>query len=205
MKNLLYISILFLTVSCSILKKSSSVNSSFSPAMQELINDGTDEQIMRVFKITDEQDSILLRMQCTDIAKEDLALARKLSSRMLATVQDSLSAGVGIAAPQVGILKNMVIVQRFDKEAFPFETYVNPKIVSYSEEKQPCPEGCLSIPEKQAITQNRAKSIDIEYMTLEGEMISETVSAFTAVVFQHEIDHLNGILFIDHLEEELKE
>jgi peptide deformylase len=98
----------------------------------------------------------------------------------------------------------MVIVQRFDKEGFPFETYINPVIVKYSEEKQPCPEGCLSIPNKQATTQNRSKSIDIEYMTLEGELKNETVSSFTAVVFQHEIDHLNGILFIDHLEKELK-
>lgn len=186
------------------MKKSNVQESSFSNSMQELINSGSEKDIMRVFKITDYQDSILLRTQCTDIEIADLELAKKLSARMLQTVQDSMSAGVGIAAPQVGILKNMVVVQRFDKDDFPFETYVNPKIVNYSQEKQPCPEGCLSIPDKQAITQNRSQTIEIEYMTLEGEIINESVSGFTAVVFQHEIDHLNGILFIDHLKEELK-
>ena len=101
-----------------------------------------------------------------------------------------------------GILKNIIWVQRFDKEKFPFEVYLNPKILQYSKKKQPCPEGCLSIPDKRGTTQNRAYAILIDYDKMDGTHVTEMVEDFTAVVFQHEIDHLNGIMFIDHLEKE---
>jgi len=114
-----------------------------------------------------------------------------------------LSMGVGIAAPQVGILKNMICVQRFDKESFPFEIYCNPVITKYSVKKRPCPEGCLSIPKLSATTYDRAYTVLIEYDTLKGEHKIESVSDFTSVIFQHEIDHLNGILFIDHLKKDI--
>jgi len=69
--------------------------------------------------------------------------------------------GVGIAAPQVGILKQIIWVQRFDKEGFPFEVYLNPKIINYSAEKQDCKEGCLSIPDRSDTTKTRSESITI--------------------------------------------
>ena len=128
-----------------------------------------------------------------------------LSQRLLATVQDPVNAGVGIAAPQVGILKNMIVVQRYDKEGFPFETYVNPTIKQYSKKTQFCLEGCLSIPKKMDTTKNRAYAILLEYDKLDGTHEIEMIEAFTAVIFQHEIDHLNGILFIDHLDIEIEE
>ena len=111
--------------------------------------------------------------------------------------------GVGIAAPQVGILKNIIWIQRFDKEHFPFEVYLNPKIIKYSEDKQTVKEGCLSIPNRTEILNSRAQSITIEYDTMNGEHKTETVISFTSVIFQHEIDHLNGILYLDHLQKEL--
>ena len=158
---------------------------------------------MRVFLITNKQDSVLLRKASSDVRISDQDSSLKIfTERLLATVKDSMSLGVGIAAPQVGILKNVIWVQRFDKEAFPFEVYLNPTIRSYFNEKQDCMEGCLSIPDKSAMTKIRAQKIILEYDDLEGIHHKESVEGFTAVVFQHEIDHLNGILFTDHLEEE---
>ena len=111
--------------------------------------------------------------------------------------------GVGIAAPQVGILKNIIWVQRFDKEDAPFEVYLNPRILKYSEKTQTVREGCLSIPNRSDTLNSRSFSISIEYDTMNAEHKSESVEGFTSVIFQHEIDHLNGILYLDHLQKEM--
>ena len=161
---------------------------------------------MRIFLITNKQDSILLRTKSNRINLNiDLETTKLLSQRLLSTVQDPAHAGVGIAAPQVGIIKNMIVVQRYDKEGFPFETYINPTIKQYSKKTQFCLEGCLSIPDKMDTTKNRAYAILLEYEKLDGTHEIEMIEAFTAVIFQHEIDHLNGILFTDHLDIEIEE
>lgn len=161
---------------------------------------------MRVFKITNYSDSILLRTKSSTIKVDpNDEILKTFVKRLYATVRDSMSLGVGIAAPQVGVLKNIIWVQRFDKEDFPFEVYLNPEIVEYSKEKQPCLEGCLSIPERRDTTYTRSETITIEYDRFDKTHMREKVSGFTAVIFQHEIDHLNGILYLDHLEKEIKE
>jgi peptide deformylase len=76
---------------------------------------------------------------------------------------------------------------------------LNPEISSYSKMKQDCREGCLSVPGIRGTTKNRSYAIMIEYNTLSGEIKRELVEGYTAVIFQHEIDHLRGILFFDHL------
>ena len=185
--------------------KSVSVNqtvglSKFTIAQESLIMDGDSLSAMRVFKITNITDSILLRAKSERVIAdpEDVVL-RHLVSRLYYTMRDSLNMGVGISAPQVGILKRVIWVQRFDKEGLPFEAYLNPVINYYSDEKLPCREGCLSIPDRMDTTRVRARRIGIEYDLLSGLHQSETVEGFTSVIFQHEIDHLDGILYIDHL------
>ena len=178
----------------------------FSERERKLIQSDVATKPMRVFLITKKTDSVLLRTKSLPInMKKNKYLITKLANRMLATVQDSASLGVGIAAPQVGILKKMIVVQRLDKENEPFEVYVNPEIKKYSKKKRPCPEGCLSIPNKRAVTLDRAYTVWLEYQTIKGEKIKEKVNDFVSVIFQHEIDHLNGILFIDHLLKEVEE
>ncbi|MEN8928318.1 MAG: peptide deformylase [Flavobacteriales bacterium] len=178
----------------------------YSNSQKELINAGESDKPMRIWLITNKEDSVLLRTKSENInLQEELETTKLLSQRLLATVQDPANAGVGIAAPQVGILKNMVVVQRYDKEGFPFETYVNPTIKQYSKKTQFCLEGCLSIPDKMDTTKNRAYAILLEYDKLDGTHEIEMIEAFTAVIFQHEIDHLNGILFTDHLDIEIEE
>lgn len=178
----------------------------FSSEQSSMILASGPEVPMRVFKINQHADSLLLRTpsEAVNVNPEDMVL-QHFTARLLRTVQDSMSLGVGIAAPQVGILKNIIQVQRFDKAGFPFETYLNPVIRQYSDLKQPCLEGCLSIPEQRDTTQNRAYAILLEYDRMDGTHDIEMVEDFTAVIFQHEIDHLNGILFIDHLEKEVQD
>ncbi len=137
------------------------------------------------------------------VRNDDPVLASFIN-RLYRTVTDSMSLGVGIAAPQVGILKNIIWVQRFDKQGFPFEVFLNPKIQQYSKLKQDCLEGCLSIPNRRDTTSNRAYAILLEYDRPDASHHIEMVEDFTAVIVQHEVDHLNGILYIDHLRQEIE-
>lgn len=175
----------------------------FTAAQRAMIMEGHNDRPMRVYKITNPTDSLLLRTASTRVKVDpDDVVLTTFIDRLYATVRDSISLGVGIAAPQVGVLKDIIWVQRFDKEGFPFEVYLNPEIVSYSLEKQPCLEGCLSIPDRRDTTYTRAETIVLEYDKLDRSHVKEAVSGFTAVIFQHEIDHLDGILYLDHLREE---
>lgn len=173
----------------------------FNTQQHAMIMDADTASPMRVFKINSYKDSLLLRKKSAEvIANPNDLVLQHFVKRLYATVRDSMSLGVGIAAPQVGILKNIIWVQRFDKEGYPFECYLNPRILKYTEKKRPCLEGCLSIPKQRDTTQNRSYAIMIEYDQLDGEHRYDMVEDFTSIIFQHEIDHLNGILFLDHLE-----
>ena len=171
------------------------------------------DSIMRVLTIDNDEDSAVLRAKSSDLSIEALRSEdyKRLTELMLATVTHPSQDGVGIAAPQVGLNRRVVAVQRFDKEEVlpdgsegsPFEVYPNIRIVSMSEELEPGPEGCLSVPGKSGDVM-RAREIVIEYADVtrldeEDYMVRETVYGFTAVIFQHEIDHLDGVLYIDRL------
>ena len=200
---LLTVSTILILTGCGIFKKQATTPhyvSSFTDSEIQLIMQRDSSKPMRVLQTNITKDSLLLREVSSDIKPDsnDPFLAA-LISRMLRTVKDSASLGVGIAAPQVGILKRVILVQRFDKENDPFEVYLNPKIVKYSGMKQECREGCLSVPGVRGITKSRAYAIMIEYFKPDNTFVTEMVEGFTAVIFQHEIDHLNGLLFYDYL------
>ena len=159
------------------------------------------EGIMRVLTVDDREDSLILRSECTDFSLKTLRSERfgRLSARMVATVTDSTQDGVGIAAPQVGLKRRVVAVQRFDKAGEPFEVYPNIRVEYLSDEKQTGPEGCLSIPEIYGEVE-RSQTVVISYVDVRTlETVRDTVSGFTAVIFQHETDHLDGILFTDRM------
>lgn len=201
--------ILSFSVICLILfgcSSSKGIKSSFSSQEVNLIMHSDSITPMRVYKINNKKDSLLLRTKSTYI-KPDLKdpVLQQFVKRLYATVRDSISMGVGIAAPQVGVLKNIIWVQRFDKPDMPFEVYLNPKITKYSKKTQTVKEGCLSIPNRSDTLSSRSLTISLEYDTMEGVHITDTVEGFTSVIFQHEIDHLHGILYLDHLQKEIKE
>lgn len=112
--------------------------------------------------------------------------------------------GVGIAAPQVYISKRVIIVAsrpnpRYpDAPEMPAVTMINPEIVEYSVETCLGEEGCLSVPEQRGQVE-RAYAVNVRYYTLQGELIECTYEGFPARIVQHEIDHLNGILFTERL------
>lgn len=197
----LNLSVLLFLFSCSTSKKVSTYEQSlqFSEAEIQLI-EGDENQKLRVLKNDNEADLAVLTKTSKNVNLNE-ALLLKFTKRLHATVLDSASLGVGIAAPQVGLLRNIIWVQRFDKESEPFELYLNPKIIQYSKKKQSYKEGCLSVPDRMDFLETRSYAVVIECDKLDGTRHIELVEGFTAIIFQHEIDHLNGILYIDRLEE----
>ena len=157
--------------------------------------------VMRVLLVTSPEDSLVLRTPCVDLAEDDLQSEayERLARRMIATVTDSTQDGVGLAAPQVGLNRRVVAVMRYDKPGYPFEVYPNIHIEHFSDLKQIGPEGCLSIPEIAGDVE-RSQQVVIRYTDPETlSEVRETVDGYTAVIFQHEVDHLDGILFTDRL------
>ncbi len=201
--SLLFVFALLILNSCKTTLPSSST-SFFSNEELKLIYEQDSSQSMRVWKITNKKDSIFLRKNCQEVKfNPDDTTIHHFVNRLFKTVRHPSSMGVGIAAPQVGINKRIIWVKRFDKEAeeMPFEVYINPKIIKYSEEVKETMEGCLSIPDRKEKV-IRPDEITIEYQTLDGKVHQEIVDGFTSVIFQHEIDHLDGILYLDHLKNE---
>jgi len=204
MSKFAYFMALVLLVSSCGTRPGSLSSSEFNKEQRELIFSGGDQTSMRVYKINNPQDSVLLRTSSEHVdVLGNKQILELLIERMKTTMIDSVNMGVGIAAPQVGVLKQVIVVQRFDKENFPIEGYINPIIRQYSKRKQVRREGCLSIPGRRDTLSNRAYAILLEYDDLEGSHHAEMVEDFTSIIFQHEIDHLNGILYIDHLQQEM--
>ncbi|MBP5635076.1 MAG: peptide deformylase [Bacteroidales bacterium] len=160
--------------------------------------------VLRVLTVESAEDLAVLRAVATELPQEAVAseLYRALAEKMLATVTSPEQDGVGIAGPQVGISRRIVAVQRFDKEGEPFEVYPNIRITAMRGEKEPGAEGCLSVPGRRGEVL-RYRDIDISYLSPETlQTVTERVQGFTAVIFQHECDHLDGVLYIDKLVEE---
>ena len=100
--------------------------------------------------------------------------------------------GVGLAAPQVGVLRRIVVIETPDEGLFEL---INPKIIAYSGEQE-TEEGCLSVPGRWGITK-RPMHVTVRAMNRQGETVDITGSGLLAKAFCHEIDHLDGKLYID--------
>lgn len=164
-----------------------------------LINQGDVNTALPIYQTTDEnQHRTLLNIsaEIDPLDNNTAILVKRMKESLLST-----DGGVGIAAPQVGINRKVIWVQRFDKAGEPLEYFINPVIVWRSELQNLGPEGDLSIPDFRDQFY-RSKVIQLEYVDLKGQKYSEIVEGFTAVIFQHEIDHLFGILISDKKEKE---
>lgn len=171
----------------------------FTSTELEIINQGDITTNLPIYQtVEDHQHQTLLNLS-TDIDPLDKNTAI-LVNRMKASLQ-STDGGVGIAAPQVGINRKAIWVQRFDKEGEPLEYFLNPVITWRSELQNLGPEGDLSIPNFYDQFY-RSNVIQLEYVDLKGQKFTEMVEGFTAVIFQHEIDHLFGILISDKKQKE---
>lgn len=168
----------------------------FTTLEKELIST-TDTTKMRVIQKTNKNDSLILKSKSIPLNPKD-PYTKRLAERMIKSAK--ATSGVGIAATQVGINRRMTVVKRFDKENHPFEVFINPEISWESELMQLGPEGDLSFKDRDSIMRNYI--IRVQYQNLMGETISEILEGFTAVIYQHERDHLDGILLIDRAEDQ---
>ena len=169
-----------------------------------LINESPD--IMRILSVDNETDLAVLRASSSNFNVTDLSTDeyQSLAKKLVLTLE-STDGGVGLAAPQVGINRRVVAVQRVDKEGEPIEVYPNIRIVEFRGQMEEGPEGCLSVPE-QSGNVLRYRDITIAYTVIDSDRpdqpreITEDVSGIAAVIFQHEVDHLDGIIFTDKLQ-----
>ena len=122
---------------------------------------------------------------------------RALMDDMLETMYDA--PGIGLAAIQVGVPKRVIVMDlaREDEPPAP-RCFVNPEILWASEETAPYEEGCRSVPEIYDEVERPAR-VKLRYTTYQGETVEEDAEGLFAVCIQHEMDHLEGVLFIDHL------
>lgn len=188
--------IMLATASCG-----TNVNMSMTKEEKSLINGAP--EVMRILSIDDASDLVVLRDSSTNFNVADLNTPEYgiLVGKMVKTLE-STDGGVGLAAPQVGINRRVVAVQRVDKEGEPIEVYPNIRIEEMRGDMQAGPEGCLSVPDRRGDVM-RYQDITIVYTDINSDRkdqpreIRENVSGFAAVIFQHEVDHLDGILYID--------
>ncbi|MCL1668774.1 peptide deformylase [Elizabethkingia ursingii] len=164
-----------------------------------IIKQGDIHSALPVYNVNEPEQSKTLLGTSTDIDPKDPNTAILVERMKLSLL--STGSGVGIAAPQVGINRRIIWVQRFDKEGKPLEYFLNSVILWKSQLQNLGPEGDLSITDFRDQFY-RSKVIQLEYSDLKGKKHTEIVEGFTAVIFQHEIDHLSGILISDKKEKE---
>lgn len=139
-----------------------------------------------------------LKTKSSPIEKIDAEI-KKLAADMLETMY--AENGIGLAAVQVGVLKRMLVADvtwRQDEGPGKQWVLINPEIVSGDDEKNVYKEGCLSFPDQFAEVE-RPKGVRVRYTDLEGKQHEEDFDGLLATCIQHEIDHLNGVVFVDYI------
>lgn len=153
---------------------------------------------MAVMKLYEYPDPIL-RQKCSPIEQIDDALRHTLDDMLETMYADK---GCGLAAPQVGLLQRMIVLDTNPSDEHPNERrpmcLINPEIIWKSEELVLFNEGCLSLPDQRADVE-RHERVRVRYIDYNGSKQEILADDLLAIILQHEIDHLDGILYIDHL------
>lgn len=169
-------------------------------------------QVMAIRKIA-RMGHPVLRQQTRDLTREELKSEsfRQLLQDMVDTMEEY--GGIGLAAPQIHESLNLAIIdyddsnprytdaQSQDGENFtsmPLSVFINPRVTALTEETQSYWEGCLSVPEMRGLV-TRPKKVRIDYWDVQGNEQSLVAEGFLATVFQHELDHLIGVLYVDRI------
>ena len=140
-------------------------------------------------------DAVLRQVSApVDMVNDDI---RRLADDMLETMYDA--PGIGLAAIQIGVPRRMLVIDlaREGEVAKP-QVFINPEILSFSEDRSVYEEGCLSIPDYYAEVE-RPAAITLRHIDRDGKQQELSAEGLLATCLQHEIDHLNGVLFIDHI------
>lgn len=170
----------------------------FMLLMKDIVRDGhpalREKSLEVEFPLTDDDKQLLNDMKTFLINSQDEELAEK----------HNLRAGVGIAAPQLGVNKRFTVVHfEYDDKLYSYQL-VNPKIISHSVEMAYLQggEGCLSVDEQIDGYVARYARITIRAYDMDGKELKLRLKGYPAIVLQHEIDHLNGIMFYDHINQD---
>src|SRR5262252_11096093 len=148
--------------------------------------------VREIIKLPDKR----LRLVSEPVKQIDAAI-RKLVDDMFETMYKA--PGIGLAAIQVGIASRVVVMDLSKRETeHEPKVFINPEITWSSEEKSVYEEGCLSIPDIHEDVERPAR-VKVRYLDLEGKSQEADAEGLFATCIQHEVDHLNGVLFIDHI------
>lgn len=158
-----------------------------------------------VFNVA-QQGEAILTLRAAAVTPQEIGTAwlNSLTEAMFATMQ--AKNGVGIAAPQIYVSKRIIIVASRPNLRYPDApemdavVMINPEVIDRSTQTILGEEGCLSVPDQRGQVA-RAEYIQLRYLTLIGETVEMQFQGFPARIVQHEIDHLDGILFVEHLNE----
>jgi peptide deformylase len=152
---------------------------------------------MRILTTSNKKDEGFLRTPVAplDLTREDIKALRALIREMRAIMKKA--SGVGLSANQVGVSKRLFVAQVPDAEGSPkFYAIINPRVAKQSEEVISLEEGCLSIPQVFGIVE-RPQQVTLEGVGVSGKKVKIKAWGLLARVFQHELDHLDGVLFTD--------
>ncbi len=137
-----------------------------------------------------------LRQKCRAVGPTDADVVRELAPRMLATMYKA--PGIGLAAPQVGSLLRLCVVDIQKDDVLTPMVLVNPEIVAVSKDLHTREEGCLSLPGQYADV-TRPAEVKLRWLDLDGTKREMQADGLLATCLQHELDHLDGVLFVDHI------
>ena len=137
-----------------------------------------------------------LRANARPVGPADAAAVRALLPRMFETMYKA--PGIGLAAPQVGVGLRVVVVDLMADDAPKPMALINPQVLKVSDEWATREEGCLSVPNQYADVSRPAR-VTVRYQDAEGAMRQVEADGLLAACLQHELDHLDGVLFVDHL------
>jgi len=158
---------------------------------------------MPKLKIETGDDNEILRSVSETIKPSELKQYRSLAEDMVKHIKNPDNGGVGLAAPQVGVNKRLIVVslmKDYEDETFRTIAMINPEIIEHSDDTCTDTEGCLSVPgESGDVT--RWSWVKVTFLDPEGKKYAMRLENLAARIVQHEIDHLDGVLFTDKVEE----
>jgi peptide deformylase len=143
-----------------------------------------------------------LRYMGDPVLREKAAPVQELTGEIRQLIEDMFDTmyaeeGVGLAAPQVGVPLRVIVVDPREPDILPF-ALLNPEVVDVSEETDRAEEGCLSIPGLREVVE-RPSAVTIEGINRDGERVVIEADGLLARILQHEVDHVDGILFVDRV------
>jgi peptide deformylase len=152
-------------------------------------------------------DNTVLRTVSLPVSEAEIKKYKSLAQDMVKYIKNPDNAWVGLAAPQVGVNKRLIVVslmRDYEDENYRTIAMFNPTIVEHSLETCIDTEGCLSVPGEKGEVK-RWNTVRVTFLDIEGRKQILSLEDLAARIVQHEIDHLDGILFIDKVEEEVPE